>query len=183
MVKSSSAKDFAKLKHRGQKRKDGKTPYWHHLNQVVDNLKKLGIKDQDVLCAGWLHDTIEDTATDYDDLREKFGKRVAVIVSQVTKDKRLPQKSREIAYLKQLKKASDEAKIVKLCDIVANISDLENSGYDNKKKARQIDDKMRYFAAITTTLSSNKKRLPGLGLLIDELNSQLVKYKKPQIWI
>jgi guanosine-3',5'-bis(diphosphate) 3'-pyrophosphohydrolase len=170
------AEKFAKLKHKGQKRKDGKTPYWHHLSQVVKNLKEIGIKNTDVLCAGWLHDTIEDTTTDYDELAEKFGKKVADIVSQLTKDKRLPRKGRESDYIKQLTKASLEAKIVKFCDIAANISDLENSGYTYQKKARQVEDKLRYLSAIKLQIFSNRSGLPRLGMLVEELNSYCKKF-------
>ncbi len=181
MNKVRLAESFAKLKHKGQKRKNGKTPYWKHLQQVVINLKRLGVKDQDILCAGWLHDTIEDTATDYDDLEEKFGKKVADIVSQVTKDKRLPRKKRELQYISQLRKASFEAKIVKLCDITANIVDLENSGYSYQKKVKQVNDKLEYFSSIKSTVFKNKTKLTGLDRTIETLNQELMRYKKSRI--
>jgi len=92
LSKVINAKKFAKTKHKHQLRKNCKTPYWYHLRQVVQNLQKIGIKNQDILAAGWLHDTIEDTDTDFDDIEELFGKKTAQIVAQVTKDTRLPQK-------------------------------------------------------------------------------------------
>jgi (p)ppGpp synthase/HD superfamily hydrolase len=104
--KTLAARNFAEKKHKCQRRKDGKTPYFKHLEQVVKRLKILGIKDQDVLCAGWLHDTIEDTNTDYDDIYEKFGKKVADIVASLTKDNSLTKKEREKKYLNQLKSAA-----------------------------------------------------------------------------
>ena len=133
MNKVTKAKIFAKKKHKHLFRKDKKTPYWKHLEQVVKRLEKLGIKDQEILCAGWLHDTIEDTDTDFDDIKENFGKNVAEIVSSVTKDTRLIQKKREQNYILQLKKASWQAKVVKLGDIVSNIADLQNSDFSSKK--------------------------------------------------
>lgn len=181
MNKIERAERFAKIKHRGQTRKDGKTPYWKHLQQVVKNLKILGIRNQDMLCVGWLHDTIEDTNTDYDDLKEKFGSRVAKSVSQVTKDKRLERKERELQYIRQLRNASHDSKIVKLCDIIANIEDLENSGYSRQKISRQIDDKLRYFSAIKSGIFSNKTKPSGLEKSIERLNLQLSKYGKAPI--
>lgn len=183
MDKLGRAEKFAKQKHKGQLRKDGKTPYWKHLQQVVINLRKLGVKDQDVLCAGWLHDTIEDTTTDYDDLEEKFGKKVAEIVSQVTKDKRLPRHKRESQYVKQLAKASPDAKAIKLCDIVTNILDLKNSGYTIQKKSKQIDDKLQYLGAIKNSLSKNKAKFTGMNDILVQLNQELAKYKKSKIMI
>ena len=108
-------------------RKDGKTLYWVHLQQVVENLKTIGIKDKEILCAGWLHDTIEDTDTDYDDLKKEFGDRVARIVAQVTKDKSLPEKEREQKFCDRLTTASWEAQAIKLCDLWANLADLESA--------------------------------------------------------
>jgi (p)ppGpp synthase/HD superfamily hydrolase len=74
--------EFAKKKHAFQLRKDEKTMYWVRLKlQVVNNAKALGIKDNEILYAAWLHDTIENTNTDYDDIAEKFSIEVAQIVA------------------------------------------------------------------------------------------------------
>jgi guanosine-3',5'-bis(diphosphate) 3'-pyrophosphohydrolase len=57
--------EFAKKKHAFQLRKDEKTMYWVRLElQVVNNAKARGIKDNEILCAARLHDTIEDTNTE-----------------------------------------------------------------------------------------------------------------------
>ena len=80
MSKLEAAELFAKDKHSGIKEADGITPYWKHLESVVSRLKGIGITDEDMLCAAWLHDTIEDTNTDFDDLYDKFGRNVAVMV-------------------------------------------------------------------------------------------------------
>jgi len=90
-------------------RNDGITPYSKHLEDVVSLLKSLGIIDEDVLCSGWLHDTIEDTDTKFDEIYERFGKKVAVLVFSLSKDKDLPKKEREQLYVKQLKDASVDA--------------------------------------------------------------------------
>ena len=58
MVSIEKAKKFACEKHRNQKRKDGITPFSDHLESVVNRLKNLGISDQNVLCAAWLHDVL-----------------------------------------------------------------------------------------------------------------------------
>ena len=114
MSKLESAEMFTKTKHAGMTRKDGITPYFAHLESVVSYLKSLGVTDEDVLCSGWLHDTIEDTDTTFDELYERFGKKVAVLVSTLSKDKKLPKKERERLYVDQLQSAPLEAKIIKL---------------------------------------------------------------------
>src|SRR3970040_613312 len=142
MSKLESAEMFAKTKHAGMTRKDGISPYFAHPESVVSYLKSLGVTDEDVLCSGWLHDTIEDTDTTFDELYERFGKKVAVLVSTLSKDRKLPKKERERLYVDQLKNAPLEAKIIKLCDISANLKDLANSKISkNQRKKRRTSQK------------------------------------------
>ena len=55
MTDVARAREFAKKKHRCQLRKDCKTPYFNHLEQVVARLERLGIKDKDVpVLAGFM---------------------------------------------------------------------------------------------------------------------------------
>lgn len=178
--KLAKAYRYAKKQHRGQLRKDEKTPYWFHLRQVARNLSGIGIKDHDILCVGWLHDTIEDTDTDYDDLAEKFGRRVARIVVEVTKDKTLPQREKERAFCEKLSAASWEAQVVKLCDLWANLADLE-LGYDKDKRLRQVKKTLRYLDAIKSGLAKNSKRFPRLEKGVNEINNILNKYRIPVV--
>jgi len=104
-----SAELFAKNKHAGQFRADGITPYSKHLEDVVNRLKSLGVIDEHILCAGWLHDTIENTDTTFDDLYEQFESEIAVLVSSLSKDMTLSREKREQAYMIQLKEASFSA--------------------------------------------------------------------------
>ena len=73
MSKITEACSFAKKKHAGQLRKNGKTTTFSHLQDVVKNLRKMNITNEDIICAGWLHDTIEDTDTDFDSIKDIFG--------------------------------------------------------------------------------------------------------------
>jgi (p)ppGpp synthase/HD superfamily hydrolase len=181
MSKVDQAEEYARKKHAHAFRKDGKTPYADHLKAVVGNLRRLGVNDEDVLAAGWLHDVIEDTGTDYDDLYEKFGQKTADIVAAVTKDNRLTRHKREQDYLNQLKIAPLEAKLVKLGDILANVKDLENSGYSHEKKLEQIQNKMDYFGVIKPEISQNKSTLSGITIIEAELNNLLKKYEQSSI--
>src|SRR5256885_16211304 len=82
---------FAARKPQGQLRKAGRTPYFAHPVRVMMIVRdRWGVTDPEVLAAAVLHDTIEDTTTDYDDVVKRFGPRVAQFVALLTKDKRLP---------------------------------------------------------------------------------------------
>src|SRR4051812_37079040 len=87
---------FAARAHRNQVRKDGQTPYFSHPVRVAMTIRMVfGCEDEATICAGLLHDTIEDTTTDYDDLLTRFGPEVADIVAAMTKNMALPEHERE----------------------------------------------------------------------------------------
>lgn len=175
MTKVESAEFFAKDKHKGMTRKDGVTPYHTHLESVVSYLKSLGVTDEDVLCSGWLHDTIEDTGTTFDELYERFGKRAAILVSSLSKDKKLPRKDRELQYVKQLKDAPIEAKIIKLCDISANLKDLASSKISKNQRKKTINQKLHYLKIIKNDLTESKSNYPKISNLIAGINNVLVE--------
>ncbi len=115
---------FAARQHDGQTRKDKKTPYVSHPFRVAMILSHaFGVKDVRVLAAAVLHDTIEDTAADFDDLEKEFGRDVAVWVGLLSKDTRKQAPAREAEYLKILAEAPDEVKLIKLGDIYDNATD------------------------------------------------------------
>jgi len=170
-----SAELFAKNKHAGQFRADGITPYSKHLEDVVNRLKSLGVIDEHILCAGWLHDTIENTDTTFDDLYEQFESEIAVLVSSLSKDMTLSRKKREQAYVIQLKEASFSAKLIKLCDISANLSDLKNYDASKSKKLRQVKQKRHYLSIIKNDLAGNP-HYPYVQSLLESANLIFVKY-------
>jgi guanosine-3',5'-bis(diphosphate) 3'-pyrophosphohydrolase len=115
---------FAARAHRGQLRKDGATPYVSHVFRVCLTLRHVfGVSDVLVLTAAVLHDTIEDTTTDYDDLAEHFGALVAGWVAALSKDKTLPEAERERKYRETLAAADWPVKVCKLADIYDNLRD------------------------------------------------------------
>lgn len=135
---------FAAFHHRHQLRKDQRTPYAAHPMRVTLLVAvDFGMTDPDVLAAAVLHDTIEDTNADCDDIIERFGERVASMVAALTKDKRLPEEERERKYFEGLMQAPPEVKLVKVADTLDNLLDsgtISGAGTPTKhlKKAREI---------------------------------------------
>lgn len=118
---------FAARAHRHQIRKDGKTPYVSHVFRVAFTVMQVfGCQDDVTLAAALLHDTIEDTTTDYDDLQGLFGEEVADIVAALTKNMALKEEEREAEYDARLAKADWRARLVKLGDVYDNFCDLQN---------------------------------------------------------
>lgn len=117
---------FAARAHRHQLRKDGVTPYYSHVVRVAMTVMNVfGCSDRVALAAALLHDTIEDTTTDFDDIKDRFGEEVARDVAALTKNMALPEQERESAYDAQLMVASWRAKLVKLADAYDNLHDVE----------------------------------------------------------
>ena len=131
------AASFAARAHLGQVRKDGVTPYISHPFRVALTARDLfGVSDEDVLCAALLHDTIEDTTVDYDELCTEFGAEVADLVAVLSKDGRLPEPAREVAYHKGLASASWKARLVKVADVYDNLCDAPSASARKRAMAK-----------------------------------------------
>jgi guanosine-3',5'-bis(diphosphate) 3'-pyrophosphohydrolase len=118
---------FAARAHAAQLRKDGKTPYVAHVFRVALTVRDVfDCNDQTALCTALLHDTIEDTATDYDDIESRFGTEVADCVAAMTKNMLLREDARESDYDARLAKAPWQARLVKLADVYDNSHDMTN---------------------------------------------------------
>jgi guanosine-3',5'-bis(diphosphate) 3'-pyrophosphohydrolase len=117
---------FAAYKHRLQRRKDPEaSPYINHpiaLAHVLTN--EAGITNARLLAAAILHDTIEDTETTYEELRERFGKAIAGVVREVSDDTTLPKAERKRLQIEHAEHLSRRARLVKLADKICNVRDV-----------------------------------------------------------
>ncbi|OLD22657.1 MAG: guanosine polyphosphate pyrophosphohydrolase [Thaumarchaeota archaeon 13_1_20CM_2_39_11] len=176
MTKLLDSENFAKERNSSVLRKDGDTTHYEHLTGVVTRLKNLGVSDEDVLCAAWLHDIIEDTNTSFHDIDQRFGSRVAVLVLSLSKDKTLPKGQQEEQYVKQLRESSFEAKLIKLCAISANLKDIKGSSLSKTKKTKTIRKILHYLDVIKPDLVKNKASTPAITSLIDGINAVAVSF-------
>jgi guanosine-3',5'-bis(diphosphate) 3'-pyrophosphohydrolase len=129
LVLISRASDFAAERHKDQRRK-GKTqvPYVNHLAEVACLLAvATDGADAELIAAGWLHDTVEDTATSYDELVSTFGDDVASLVMEVTDDKTLPKAERKRLQVVKTPAKTSRAKMIKLADLTSNLRQLPDS--------------------------------------------------------
>lgn len=176
MNRLESAELFAKGKHSGIMQADGTTPYWKHLESVVSRLKNIGINDENVLCAAWLHDVMEHTDVTFDDIYQRFEQNVAVMVLSISKDKKLPKKDQETQYVQQLKNASWQAQIIKLCDISSDLKNLQNSNWSRTRKSKQVKKMLHYINAIKSGLVEHKSQIPSIESIVNGINDVLKKY-------
>ena len=156
------ATNLAAKLHKHQRRKDGVTPYISHLQRVALHLRHtFGCGDAAALAAGILHDAIEDTTADFDEVAAATSQEVASLVACLTKDMRMPEPEREAAYDRQLWEAPWQAKLVKIADVYDNICDsiLSNTPTNIGEKLRRALE----LAATDDRLSGAADRLRELG--------------------
>lgn len=106
--------------HYGQFRKGTKTPYISHPYAVGLLLMNAGCSE-DVVIAGILHDTIEDTDLTLNCIRNNFGEPIADIVDGCSENKSLKWRARKIECIESLKTASTEVCIVTCADKLHNL--------------------------------------------------------------
>src|SRR5262245_36558448 len=119
----SAAADLAARRPNGMARKGrGNEPYINHLAEVASILAEVTDgADAELVAAGWLHDTVEDTRTTREELAQRFGERVAALVVEVTDDMSLPKAKRRQKQIEDASHKSTDAKLIKIADKISNI--------------------------------------------------------------
>ncbi len=126
VLSMTRALDFAARKHTDHRRKgEREEPYINHLAEVARLLADATDgQDLDLVLAGLLHDTIEDTKTTYDELVSEFGTVVADLVAEVTDDKSLEKAERKRRQVETAPNKSDRAKMIKIADKTSNLRSI-----------------------------------------------------------
>ncbi len=128
LMRVTSAFDLAARRHSGQTRK-GKTaePYINHIADVAHRVAHSPQATEAVVIAAILHDIVEDTETELDEIRTTFGPEVAGYVAEVTDDKSLEKSERKRRQVESAPSKSDGAKRIKLADKASNLEALVSS--------------------------------------------------------
>lgn len=178
--KEALAWEFAKELHKDQVRKFINKPYFDAHVQKVNGTAKQYTTDEDLLCAALLHDTIEDCFNDkwegYSIIKEKFGKRVADLVLELTSDegemKHRYDGSKKDYLVYKMIHMSDDALIIKLCDRLQNISDAFTAS--EKFRNNYFNETSAIVDAIESERNLNdihKKILTDIKAKLDNISS------------
>jgi guanosine-3',5'-bis(diphosphate) 3'-pyrophosphohydrolase len=169
------ALEVARHAHAGQTRTgSGGRPYIEHPVAVAERLAEAGYPDV-VLAAALLHDVVEDSELTVDDIRERFGDRVAELVDVLTEDASIePHELRKKEHRERVGAADPEALAIFAADKLTNVSMLrsayeaagEQAGDDLKVP---LDDKARMWELDLEALRAHAPDLP----LVGELSNQL----------
>ena len=169
---------FSAAAHAGQVRLSGE-PYLSHPLEVANKLAEMRL-DAATIAAGLLHDTVEDTKAEVEEIDAQFGEDVADIVDGVTKISKMQMSfdSKEAAQAENLRKMimamSEDIRVllVKLCDRLHNMRTLDYQKPHKQKLVAQ--ETMDIYAPLANRL--------GLHLVKIELEDLSLKYLKPEVY-
>ncbi len=172
---------FAAEKHGGQARKTTTVPYIAHLMGVTSLVLEFG-GDEDLAIAALLHDVVEDCggAPMLKEVEQQFGKRVAEVVEGCTDSDVYPKPpwhDRKQAYIKHLKEADAETRLVSAADKLSNVRSIVA---DYREFGESIwarfnggrEGTLWYYRALMDEFSRKPNRLIGeLKLAVEELEA------------
>ena len=174
--KIRKAYKFAEEKHEGQFRKSGEAYILHPLCTAI--ILTTVYADTDTLCAGLLHDVIEDCDVSKKELEETFNKDVARLVDGVSKISKMHFSTENEALVEYYKKIivgmSEDVRviIIKLADRLHNMRTLWALPKDRQKiKAKEV---LEILAPIAHHL--------GIHKIKSELEDLSLRYLKPDVF-
>ena len=152
------AVEYADVKHKRQKRKDG-SPYIIHPLAVAEVVTEMGL-DMDAVLGALLHDCIEDTDASHEDIEKLFGTTVAELVEGVTKLTRADFSSSEQAQMENLRKMfmamSKDIRVV-LIKIADRLHNMRTMQYQTpEKQVKKCRETMDVYAPLAHRLGMQK---------------------------
>src|SRR5437773_761535 len=145
---------LAATAHEGQQRRSGEA-FIHHPWGVAKICAQLRL-DEQTLAAGLLHDVVEDTETELDEVRSEFGDEIARLVEGVTKLTRVQFQSREQAeaenYRKLIVAMAEDVRVIliKLADRLHNLREIEYLG--KQKQVQKAKETLEVYAPLAHRL-------------------------------
>src|SRR5881398_1584028 len=169
---------FAATAHEGQQRRSGEA-FIHHPWGAAKILAELR-QDEQTIAAALLHDVVEDTETEIDEVRSEFGDEVTQLVEGVTKLTRIHFQSREQAEAENYRKmiaamVGDERVIlIKLADRLHNMRTIEYLG--KQKQLQKARETLEVYAPLAHRLGIHKLKWELEDLAFETLHPR--KYEE-----
>src|SRR6056297_1601198 len=167
--------DLSKKSHEDNPKRFSGEEFFNHPYNVALILANLSM-DEATISAGLLHDVLEDTIVEYDELKNEFGEEIANLVDGVTKLSKVKYKTKEERQAESLRKMviamSKDIRviIIKLADRLHNIKTLEYMPV-HKQKEKAVET-MEIYAPIANRL--------GMASIKWELEDLSLKYIDPK---
>ena len=139
---------------------------------VVFRLKSIGIAHEQILCAAIL----AQTKSTFDELFERFGRDIAVMVTSIAKDTTIPKKTQEQVYVEQLRQAPWESVLIKLCEISANLKLIKESELSKNKRTKLLKQNIHYLNVLKKNIAENRDKALGLDRLLEGANETIAHF-------
>jgi (p)ppGpp synthase/HD superfamily hydrolase len=164
---TSDAFAFAESCHRDQRRESDLAPFILHPLEVAVLLRNRGFGDE-VVAAGLLHDVVEDTGATIDEIRARFGDRVADLVEACSDDASIEDYGERKAALRtQVAGAGTDAQAIYAADKVTKARELRSKAV---REGDQFDEaKLRHYEESLEMLEHHTPDLPLVRQLRFEL--------------
>lgn len=168
---------FAENAHKKQLRKSGE-PYFMHCVRTAEILAQLRL-DMDTICAGLMHDVLEDTGITRVELEKQFGKNIAHLVEGVTKIGRYKfsggQRKRQAETYRKLLLATAEDMRVILIKLADRLHNMETLDYLSTEQQQRISkETLEIYAPIAHRL--------GIWSMMSRLEDLSFKYLLPEAY-
>ena len=173
MALIDKAVEYANVKHKFQKRKDG-SPYIIHPLAVAQVVAEMGL-DMDAVLGALLHDCIEDTDASHEEIERLFGGTVAELVEGVTKLTRADFSTSEQEQMENLRKMfmamSKDIRVV-LIKIADRLHNMRTMQYQTpEKQIKKCKETMDIYAPLAHRL--------GMQRIKWELEDLSLRYLSP----
>lgn len=134
--------------------------------QALDDSSLHDIPAEELYACGFLHDCIEDTQADWEDVAEAAGERVADWVARLSLDKRRRRPRRDQEYERQIRTAQLAVRIVKLADLLSNLRGIRGSPEESPWIARYIGVAERQLPLIADGLDGCRSFIETRDLVL-----------------
>lgn len=167
---------YASIAHRGQFRKGTQIPYILHPFRVAKILLSLPCSVE-VVIAGLLHDTVEDTRVTVEEIRDTFGEKVAAIVEGVSEpDKSAPWENRKEHTIEHLRTAPMDMVVLACADKLDNLMEMHRTHQEIgeelwKRFRRPRDNQEWYYRSLADVFKDRIVELAFKRLLCAYLNT------------
>jgi GTP pyrophosphokinase len=179
---------FAQEAHEGQQRKSGE-PYFTHCAKTAEILAELRL-DTHTICAGLMHDVLEDTRITRQEMQVRFGANIANLVEGVTKigqykpnvtsqapgitstiDRRVHRKRQAETYRKLLLATAEDMRVI-LIKLADRLHNMETLGFLSSEKCQSVSkETLEIYAPIAHRL--------GLWRIMGRLEDLAFKHLYP----
>ena len=182
---STAALRFARRVHLGQHRKQTGEQFVEHPIAVAELLTGAGY-DGATIAAAYLHDVVEKTDVDLDEIRERFGPDVAALVDYLSEDPEIDgYGARKRALRKRIMESGGDSVIIYAADRVANMRDWRKVSPENRPACGErlgttLEERLELWQEDVEELHDADPATPFLEEMQSELSALRTEAQTPE---